>query len=76
MNRAFYFKKGDIQDHRNKTEWGRTLMGKILPPGFQTVSFYKVKNHRILLTIQCFDRPIQFYEMFSNTKKYVRKLKL
>lgn len=76
FNRTFFFKKGDIKDHPNQTEWGRTIMEKILPPGFQTASFYTIKNQRILLTLKCFERPIQFYEMFANTKKYVRKLKL
>lgn len=76
FTRAFYFRKGDMKDHTSDTEWGRQLMEKILPPGFQTASFYKIKNQRILLTMKCFERPILFYEMFANTKKYVRKLKL
>ena len=75
-NRALYFKKGDIKDHANYTEWGRDILEKILPLGFQTASFYKIKNHRVLLTMKCFQQPIQFYEMFANTKRYVRKLKL
>lgn len=73
-NRKFQFKKGDIKD-KIQSGWGRSVMDRVMTPGFETASFYKIKSKRILLTIKCFDKPIHFYEMFANTQKYIRKLK-
>lgn len=72
--RQFNFKKGDIVDKKMSKKTNEFL-AKILKPGFEKVSFYKIKNERLLLTVKCFQKPIQFFEMFANTEKYIRKLK-
>lgn len=74
VTRKFYFNKGDIVD-KKPSKKAKKILEKFLKPGFETVSFYKVKNKRLLLTIKCFQKPIQFFEMFANTEKYVRQVK-
>lgn len=74
VTRKFYFNKGDIVD-KKPSKKAKKFLEKFLKPGFETVSFYKVKNKRLLLTIKCFQKPIQFFEMFANTEKYVRQVK-
>lgn len=73
MKRKFYFKKGDIQD-KESVSWAQPILEKILKPGFQMAAFYTINKKRFLLTIKCFDKPVQFYEMFANSKKYIRNL--
>ncbi|XP_055315526.1 uncharacterized protein LOC129575664 isoform X2 [Sitodiplosis mosellana] len=74
LTRKFCFVKGDIKDKKS-SGWGRNLLGKLIKPGFETASFYRVKDTHIFLTIKCFEKPVQFYEMFPNTAKYARKIK-
>lgn len=74
VTRQFRFNKGDIVD-KTPSKRARKFFGAILKPGFELVSFYKVKNRRLFLTVKCFQTPMQFFEMFANTEKYARKIK-
>lgn len=75
LTKQFCFQKGDIKDKKSTKVWGRNLLLKIIRPGFETASFYKIKDKHIFLTIKCFEKPIQFFEMFANTAKYARRIK-
>lgn len=75
LTNRFAFEKGDIKDKKSTGDWGRNLLLKFIKPGFETASFYKIKDKPIFLTIKCFEKPIHFYEMFANTAKYARKIK-
>lgn len=74
LKKKLHFKKGDVQN-KDISETTQKVLKKILSPGFETATFYNVNNKKLLLTVKCFDKPIQFYEMFKNSKKFIRRLK-
>lgn len=78
MTKKFYFKKGDIKD-KKRSIWISKLFNYIRhfikDPSHEQIAIYKIKGKRMFLTTKCFEKPIQFFEMFANTEKYVRKLK-
>lgn len=75
MKREIRFKKGEIKDKKNSSEFLRNTMTKVLRPGFEGSRFFKVNNKRIFLNTRAFIKPVQFLEMFPNTAKYNRIIK-
>lgn len=80
INRKLRFVKGDLKDKKIKDEgirkWFRSLFSLMFQDArLQFPTSYKLNDTSIYLSSKCFEKPIQLYEMFKNTQKYVQKMK-
>lgn len=70
MTRTFYFEKGDIRVFNYK----KKLFTK--KPEAKAPFFFKIKSTHLCLSLRYFQKPAQFYDMFANSEKFIKRLNL